>query len=347
MTTDDGDIADRLASVLGRTFAALVEIGPVERLKGGYSRRMWAFDTTTSDGATSPWILCTDSPDGVVGSDSLSRANEARLLKHVHAAGLPVPGIAVAGEGAEPFGAAWFVMQRLPGTAAVGPLLRGRAVVPTRSGRPVRPDDAAAIAVVPATLGRQKAAILARIHDLPLPEALAPLPKPHEIAALETRRWADASAQTPGAQTDTTRAALDRLRLLAPPAPERVCIVHGDYRTGNLLYDGSHITGVLDWEMAHPGDPLEDVAWAQLASWRVGTGLVGAMLTDAEWIASYESASGRTVDPVALRFWQILTGVKMSLLAWRAFERTAPGREHELLGTLFAQLQRQLDDNLA
>ena len=340
MTTDDHDLADRLASALNRTFAAPVEIVDLERLKGGYSRRMWAFDTVGSDGTTSPWILCTDAPDGVVGADSLSRANEARLLGHVRRAGLPVPAVATAGDGIEPFGAAWFVMQRLPGSAAVGPLLRERASSPA-PGRP-RPSDA----VVPAVLGRQKAAILVRIHELSVPDALAPVPTPVDVATIETRRWVEATAQTPGAQTETTRAALDRLRLTAPRPPERVCIVHGDYRTGNLLYDHNGITGVLDWEMAHPGDPLEDLARAQLASWRIGTGLVGAMLTDAEWIAAYETASGLPVDAAALRFWQILTGVKMSLLAWRAVERTAPGKEHDLLRRLFGQLQTQLDHNL-
>ena len=115
-----------------------------------------------------------------------------------------------------------------------------------------------------------------------------------------------------------------------------------DYRTGNLLYDCNGITGVLDWEMARPGDPLEDVAWAQLASWRVGTGLVGALLSDDDWVAAYEDASGQPVDRDALRFWQVLTGVKMSLLAWRAVERTPPGKEHDLLRTLFSQLQDPL-----
>jgi aminoglycoside phosphotransferase (APT) family kinase protein len=93
------------------------------------------------------------------------------------------------------------------------------------------------------------------------------------------------------------RSACTWLEAATPAPPARLCIVHGDYRTGNLLYDRRGITGVLDWEMAHPGDPLEDVAWAQLASWRVGTGLVGALLTDDEWIGAYQTASGRSIDP--------------------------------------------------
>lgn len=322
-------LAARLADVL-RPSLGPVDVTAVERLKGGYSRRMWSFDAVARQGPRSGWVLCTDAPDGVVGPDSLTRASEARLLREVHAAGLPTPAIAVAGAGPEPFGADWFVMQRLPGSAAVGPLVRDPGTVAMRGA-----------------LGRQKAEILARIHSLPVPvHALGEGPPPADVAAHETQRWARALAQTPSAETVTMSAAIAELESARPPSCLGVCVVHGDYRTGNLLYDRSGITGVLDWEMAHPGDPLEDLAWAQLASWRVGTGLVGALLSDEDWITAYEDASGSPVDRDALRFWQVLTGVKMSLLAWRAVERTPPGKERDLLRALFALLQDQLRANL-
>lgn len=333
---DDGDAVTKDNALVGPLAEVLLpSLGPltvsgVERLKGGYSRRMWAFDTVNAAGEPAAWVLCSDAADGVVGPDSLSRGREALLLGHVHAAGLPVPAIAAAGEGPEPFGADWFVMQRLGGTAAVGPLVRDPEIAAMRH-----------------SLGRQKAAILARVHRVPVPRnAFGPLPAPAEVAGQETQRWANALAQTPSADNDTMRSAVAHLLSTSPASPAAVCIVHGDYRTGNLLYDRRGILGVLDWEMAHPGDPLEDVAWAQLASWRVGTGLVGALLSDEDWIAAYAEASAQPVDRDALRFWQVLTGVKMSLLAWRAVQRTPPGKEHDLLRALFTQLQDQLRANL-
>ena len=315
---------------MSETLGAGVRIAELVRLKGGYSRRMWAFDAVDAAGERSPWILCTDSAEGVVGEDSLARDREAELLRQVHAAGIPAPGVAAAGTAGEAFEVAWFVMQRLAGTAAVGPLVRDPALIARRRA-----------------LGRQKAEILAAIHRLAPPsEAFADCPEPDEVASIEMRRWIRALERTPGAHTVTMTAALAALRRARPAPPGRLCVVHGDYRTGNLLYDphgGVGITGVLDWEMAHPGDPLEDVAWAQLAAWRVGTGLVGALLSDDEWLADYRDASGIAIDAESLAFWQVLTGVKMSILAWRAVEATPPGKEHDLLVALFEQLQVQLD----
>ena len=58
------------------------------------------------------------------------------------------------------------------------------------------------------------------------------------------------------------RAAIRWLRANPPPPPERVSVVHGDYRVGNFLYTKEGIHGIVDWEMAHLGDPLEDLAWS-------------------------------------------------------------------------------------
>lgn len=334
MSSGPDNLAERLETVMAAPLGHGVRIADVVALKGGYSRRMWAFDAIDLAGGRSPWILCADSPEGVVGTDSLPRHREAVLLEHAHRAGLPVPGIAVVGERHEPFDAAWFVMQRLPGTAAVGPLVRNPALVAQRRA-----------------FGRRKAEILADIHRLSLPpHAFSELPEPEQVAAFETQRWTRALDGTPNAHTATMTAAVAALRHARPTPPARLCIVHGDYRTGNLLYDPQGtdgITGVLDWEMAHPGDPLEDVAWAQLAAWRVGTGLVGALLSDEDWLGDYSNAAGVAIDDDSLAFWQMLTGVKMSILAWRAVEATSPGKEHDLLVALFGQLQTQLEQRLA
>ncbi|MDQ1373093.1 MAG: hypothetical protein QOJ09_431, partial [Actinomycetota bacterium] len=185
MTTEHDRLTGQLASVLTGALGEGVEICAVERLKGGYSRRMWAFESTGVRSGTACWILCTDADDGVVGAHSLSRHREARLLDYVYRAGLPVPAIVASGDGPEPFGAAWFVMQRLSGIATVGPLLRDPEISAMRT-----------------TLGHQKAGLLARIHALAVPDdVLGPLPAPERIAVIETHRWAEALTETPGAQT--------------------------------------------------------------------------------------------------------------------------------------------------
>ena len=90
---------------------------------------------------------------------------------------------------------------------------------------------------------------------------------------------------------------------------------HGDYRMGNLLVDGSRLTGVLDWEIAHFGDRHEDLAFGCMAVWRfarydrpaLGLGSI------ADYIAAYDAESGTTVDPTRFRFWTIYRTVWWAL----------------------------------
>jgi aminoglycoside phosphotransferase (APT) family kinase protein len=107
------------------------------------------------------------------------------------------------------------------------------------------------------------------------------------------------------------RAAIRWLRANPPPPAQKLSIVHGDYRTGNFLYDeAGEIHGVLDWEMAHLGDPLEDLAWGFNPIWQFGRGLAGGLASQDEAIAIWERASGLRADPVALQWWTLFNCVK-------------------------------------
>ncbi len=89
-------------------------------------------------------------------------------------------------------------------------------------------------------------------------------------------------------------------------------MAHGDYRSGNFLHDGQGaMVAVLDWEMAHLGDPLEDLGWALDPLWRHNeTHRVAGMLPRDEAIAVWERASGLKVDPVAFAWWELFASVK-------------------------------------
>ena len=107
------------------------------------------------------------------------------------------------------------------------------------------------------------------------------------------------------------RAAIRWLRANPPPPARKLCVVHGDYRTGNFLYDeAGEIHAVLDWEMAHLGDPLEDLGWGFNPVWQFGRGLEGGLLPRDQAIAIWEQASGLAVDPAALHWWILFNCVK-------------------------------------
>jgi aminoglycoside phosphotransferase (APT) family kinase protein len=107
------------------------------------------------------------------------------------------------------------------------------------------------------------------------------------------------------------------------PKASHVAIVHGDYRLGNFLERGDRITAILDWELVHLGDPLEDLGWAFLPQYRGGTGLVCGLASEDDFLARYEQRAGVQVDRVALNFYIVFSLLKLALThmaAARCFE---------------------------
>jgi aminoglycoside phosphotransferase (APT) family kinase protein len=107
------------------------------------------------------------------------------------------------------------------------------------------------------------------------------------------------------------------------PAAERLSLVHGDYRLGNFLEREGRISAILDWELVHLGDPVEDLGWAFLPQYRGGAPLVCGLASEADFLARYEARSGLTVDPASLRFYLVFSLLKLAfthMAAARCFE---------------------------
>ena len=95
--------------------------------------------------------------------------------------------------------------------------------------------------------------------------------------------------------------------------PRRV--VHGDFRNGNLIVGPDGIRAVLDWELAHLGDPLEDLGWLCVKAWRFGSPLpVGGFGTVEQLVTAYEEAGGAAVDRAALHWWQVLGTLRWGII---------------------------------
>ncbi|MGV0793200.1 phosphotransferase family protein [Mycolicibacterium sp. XJ1819] len=88
-------------------------------------------------------------------------------------------------------------------------------------------------------------------------------------------------------------------------------IVQGDTGPGNFLYRDGHITAVLDWELAHFGDPMDDLGWLALRA-------VQEPFTDfVDRLADYQRASGTTVDLDRLRYYRLFAELKVVILGFR------------------------------
>jgi aminoglycoside phosphotransferase (APT) family kinase protein len=104
-----------------------------------------------------------------------------------------------------------------------------------------------------------------------------------------------------------------------------VAIVHGDLRVGNFLAVDGRVTALLDWEMAHLGDPLEDLAWTYRSLWSPER-----QLPYADFLARYEARSGRAVDHQVLRYYRMFNEIKHSVISLTAACAFHEGRTSNL-----------------
>jgi aminoglycoside phosphotransferase (APT) family kinase protein len=280
------------------------------RIHGGASRETFSLDVTyeTDDGAQrAGLILRRDPPDSLIDTE---RALEFAAYQSVQGCGAPAPEpILLEGSG-EVIGAPFFVMRRIEGGAAVSPFQ-------------IEPYGAYREAI-----GRRFFEYLGAIHAVDA--AQTPLaqvvdrPDPAQCWRRELDYWEgviDADEQEP---QPILRAAIRRLRREPPPPPQRLTIVHGDYRNGNVLHDGQGaIIAILDWEMAHLGDPLEDLAWALDPLWTIGRpDLAAGLIAREEALALWQARSGLVFDEAAFAWWSLFSSVK-GLAIWLSSAKAA------------------------
>ena len=292
------DVAAALGRVLGGEVVDLV------RLSGGASRETWAFDLLPpTAGDAPPDAGDPGGPGGGRRSLILQRRRngdgpvghpprvEAALLRAASSWGVPVPGMVAQGED-DGVGAPWLVVERVEGETIPRKLLRDD-------------DFAEARQLLPAQCGRAAAAL----HAIPV----------DDLPELDDQDQLLAFGSLVGV-LDPPRPALELgLRRLAATRPAadatRRTLVHGDFRTGNLLVGPDGLRAVLDWELAHLGDPLEDLGWFCLRSWRFGSphraGGFGAV---DDLVTAYETEAGTTVDPDALRWWEAFGALKWAVI---------------------------------
>ncbi len=299
--------AERIAAYLLRQLPEATEltVTGVYRIPGGASRETWSFDARwrDADGDHHQGFILRRDPDA--GLLETAREVEYSVYRAFAGSAVPVPRVYWLELSPEPLARPFFIMERIDGCETDGALLAAR------------PDDAGR-----RRIARRKFEILGAIHAAD-PAALGLLgidplgpPRPEECAARQLRHWEaiiDAQQLEP---QPVARLAIAWLRHHPPPPAQRVVVCHGDYRSGNFLYTRDEIRGVLDWEMVHLGDPLEDLAWTSLIDWRYGatpgqrSQLLGGIAPREEAYAVYSAASGIEVDEGALRWWEIFSHVK-------------------------------------
>ena len=283
------DFERALVRALTRWVPGLRTLTACRRLSGGASQETYAIELDTADGSRR--LALRRAPGGELESTTFGRpglAVEAQLMTIARSAGVPAPGVLGVLEPGDGLGAG-FLMDWIDGE--------------TLGARIARHSDFASIRP---RLARQCGEILARIHAIdPAASGLERVLERLDPATFVHRQWRlYRSFGTPQPMIDyTARWLLEHL----PPA-RPLTLVHNDFRNGNLIVtpqDG--VVAVLDWEVAHIGDPMRDLGWLCTNSWRFGVSdrVVGGFGDLEDLIAGYESAGGGMVDRGAVHFWQV------------------------------------------
>ena len=263
-----------------------------DALSGGAASMTWAV-TARAAGTEWPLILQCAGAEGA----TLPRRTQAGLMRLVSAHGVTVPEVVLVLEPGDGLGDG-FVTARVAGEGLAPKWLRS-------------PDYAAARAA----LTEQCAEALARLHRIPLSETEGlglPAVSPAETLAQYFDLYRSFAVDRP-----VLDLAFAWLRERMPGDAPSV-IVHGDFRSGNLLVGEGGLTAVLDWELAHLGDRHEDMAWICVNAWRFGAWQrpVGGFGEREDFYAAYEAAGGAPVDralAITMELWGTLRWAVMCL----------------------------------
>lgn len=270
-----------------------VGIADLARLSAGATQEIWRFTLVTGETRT-PLILRRAPGGDRVSETAVGLETEAKLLRAAAASGVPVPPVRYVLQADDGLGRG-FLMEFIEGETLGGRIVRQEAFAHART-----------------FLARQCGEILARIHTI----------NPAEFPNLRRFTPAEQVAQYAETyrQTAWPRPVFDlALRWLAdncPPSPENPRLVHGDFRNGNLIIGPDGVRAVLDWEIAHIADPMEDLGWICTAPWRFGMidlPVGGFGLREDLW-AGYESAGGPPVNRAHARFWEVFGSLRWGVM---------------------------------
>ncbi len=303
-------VGTELSTMLSQLFDG-AEIHDLRRLSGGASRETWRFTAGSRD------LIVQRQRAG----DQRNMLIEAGVVGAARRGGVPVPELLAARRRDD--GMAFMVLEAIDGETIARKIQRDDEYADAR-GRLV--DDFGH------ALARVHALETAEIDGLEQTDQVAyytdvldSLGQPHPVLEL-VRNWL----------IDTR------------PTTDRTCVVHGDFRLGNVIVGPEGLRAVIDWELAHLGDPMEDLGWLCVKAWRFGGRPPVAGLGDYDTLfAAYEAAGGAVIDPVAVHWWEVLGTWKWAIMCilqasvhlngmTRSHELAAIGRrvcenEHDLL----------------
>lgn len=328
----EAELQARLREYLQAQTGKRWTFGPFTRYAVGFSWITYGFSAHEEGaGGERGLILRLGPPYGLFAP--YSAQPQFAALKSLEGSGVPAPKVFWWSDDISILGAPFFVSEKMPGIAPV----------PWSSGDGSGFDEA-----YRRQIGAQFVSALAALHARDLNgSGFENDGVTVENAALkQIEFWQEAGERWALKSYPMLRWALLWLRRNQPVAP-RVSLVHGDYRLGNFLEQGGRITAILDWELVHAGDPHEDIGWAFLPQYAMGSGLVCRLVARAEFITQYERESGIRLNQDSIHFYLVFSLVKLALTHIAAIRCFEDGRFNDMrmpaMGTQVAPVLRQIE----
>ena len=316
MTTNAEGLHDALQAVIRSHIPGATELQTLRQLSAGASMETWSFDVTTDRGVL-PLILRRRPPGGAHALDFARLGTEAAVIQAAVAAGVPAPVVRYVLTPQDTLGGG-FLMERLEGETLARKILRDRAYQGVHR-----------------RLLKQIAEAAARIHAVPLRQ----LPSLRTLTVEQTLEEWHAEYRKQNQCRPVFELALTYLHDHAPQSRFTQRLVHGDYRMGNLIVGPEGLRAVLDWELCHVGDPLQDLAWLCLPPWRFGKidAPAGGLGSREELLSDYEAAGGERVDRDRLRYWEVFGSLKWGLMCSGMIDWFRSGRDRSVERAMIAR----------
>ncbi|MEO1660489.1 MAG: phosphotransferase family protein [Pseudomonadota bacterium] len=317
------DFERALQPIFTGVFGEQVVLDSVRRLSGGASQETWLL---SGGGEMAVLRRAPGGTSDARSSAAIGLAAEAALIEAANARGVPVPEVLKVLESGDGLGDG-FLMRHVAGETIARPILRNEEFATARSA-----------------LSAQCGTALAAIHAIPLeglPDALQVSDGMAQITQY------DDIYQSFDAPRPVFELALQWLKHNAP-APRAAVLVHGDFRLGNLMVDDTGLAAVLDWELAHLGDPREDIAWLCVNSWRFGQSQnrVGGFGQLEMLLDAYNRASAVEISASEIDWWEMLGSLKwgvMCMIMYEAFRSGAdPSVERAAIGRRVSETEIDL-----
>lgn len=285
MSAVDESFSQALQAMTARIVPGASGVANLRRLSAGATLQTWSFDAVADGTVLHPLIL-RRSPGGLRSTELLSLEVEAELIRALAGSGAPVATVVHTLVPQDGLGDG-FLMTRIEGETIPRKILRDEEFAA------IRPH-----------LATQFGAILGAISKVDT-SRLPPLPfKPADVIVTRlSNRY-----ETLGVARPVFEVAFRWLRQNAPAELAQYRLVHGDFRNGNMIFGGDGVRAVLDWEVAHIGDPAEDLAWICAPPWRFGEldRPVGGLGSRQQLFGAFEAATGERIDPARVHYWEVM-----------------------------------------